>query len=195
MTSMLFPLLLAATLPAAEPSAAATDFIETLRPLCGQAFEGEVITDTPATPGPNPFAARPIVMHLRECGEDTVRIPLHLGEDRSRTWVITRTATGLRLKHDHRHPDGEPDTLTLYGGNSAPGADAKRVDFPADAESQALFQREGRSVSMQNTWTLEHRVGESFHYRLQRPEGRRFELRFDLRRPVTPPLPPWGASD
>ena len=31
----------------------------------------------------------------------------------------TTTATGLRLKHDHRHEDGHPDKVTLYGGDTA----------------------------------------------------------------------------
>ena len=48
-------------------------------------------------------------MHVRECSEDAIRIPFHVGEDRSRTWVVTRTANGLRLKHDHRHEDGSEE--------------------------------------------------------------------------------------
>ena len=47
-----------------------------------------------------------LVMHVRDCSADEVRIPFWVGEDHSRTWVVTRTETGLRLKHDHRHEDG-----------------------------------------------------------------------------------------
>jgi hypothetical protein len=54
-------------------------------------------------------------------------------EDRSRTWVITRTATGLRLKHDYRHTDGTPDALTMYGGDTVGPGTAQRQSFPADA--------------------------------------------------------------
>jgi hypothetical protein len=57
-------------------------------------------------------------MHVRRCEEDEIQIPLHVGENRSRTWIITRTDTGLRLKHDHRHPDGSEEEQTQYGGDT-----------------------------------------------------------------------------
>ena len=31
-------------------------------------------------------------MHVRDCSERELRIPFHVGDDRSRTWVVTRTA-------------------------------------------------------------------------------------------------------
>jgi hypothetical protein len=57
-------------------------------------------------------------MHVRTCSENALRIPFHVGDDHSRTWVITRTENGLRLKHDHRHEDGSEDAVTQYGGDS-----------------------------------------------------------------------------
>lgn len=174
----------------------AAAFLAALLPLCGQAFEGRVVADDQADAA---FAGKPLVMHVRECGEDEVRIPFHVGGDRSRTWVLTRTNAGLRLKHDHRHEDGEPDVLTMYGGDTASEGSAARQDFPVDAESIALFLREGRAVSTTNTWTLEHEPGERFAYVLTRPgtdtaPPRHFRVEFDLRRPVPPPPPPWGAE-
>mgnify|MGYP002652099858 CR=1 FL=1 len=59
-----------------------------------------------------------LVMHIRECSETEIRIPIHVGENRSRTWVATRQGEGLRLKHDHRHEDGSEDVLTQYGGDT-----------------------------------------------------------------------------
>lgn len=171
-----------------------SQFFERISALCGQAFEGEVVADTPPPTGDDPFAARPLVMHVRECSEREIRIPFHLGEDRSRTWVITRTGSGLRLKHDHRHADGSEDVLTQYGGDTTSQGTPSRQQFPVDAESQALFTREGRTVSNANTWAMEIEPGRAFVYELARPQ-RLFRVAFDLTRPVAPPPAPWGSED
>jgi hypothetical protein len=173
-----------------------TAFFTGLLALCGQAFEGRMTTDDPADAA---MGAQRLVMHVRECKDDEIRIPFHVGADRSRTWVITRTDAGLRLKHDHRHDDGSPDVLTMYGGDSDGTGSATRQAFPVDAESIDLFHREGRSVSTTNTWSLEHRPGRVFAYALSRPDvgnapGRRFRVEFDLRKPVPAPPPPWGVA-
>ena len=107
------------------------------------------------------------------------------GEDRSRTWVITRIGEDrLRLKHDHRHDDGTEDELSQYGGDSLEPGAAGRQSFPADAESIALFTRTDRTVSNTNVWSLE-RSPETFTYELARP-GRLFRVAFDLTRPQKP---------
>ncbi len=177
-----------ATTPAASPHDA---FLARLQALCGQAFEGRVVTSDAAD---RDMAGQRLVMHVADCSDDRVRIPFHVGEDRSRTWVISRTAQGLRLKHDHRHADGSEDLLTQYGGDTATPGTASRQDFPVDAESIALFRREGRDVSVTNIWAVEVTDG-LFAYELRRPPGpnaRHFRVEFDLTRPVaTPPLP-WG---
>jgi hypothetical protein len=174
----------------------AAAFFAALLPLCGQAFEGRVVSDDPADAG---WASQRLVMHVRECSEDEIRIPFHVGEDRSRTWVVTRTAQGLRLKHDHRHQDGSSDALTMYGGDSAGPGSATRQAFPADAESIAVFLREDRAVSVSNTWALELQPGRAFAYDLSRPASgpnleRHFRAEFDLTTPVPAPPPPWGAG-
>src|SRR5690606_8375018 len=102
---------------AAEPTPASA-FMASLAPLCGKAFAGKVVADTPAPTGPDAFAGKPLVMHVRECSADEIRIPFHVGDDRSRTWVLTPTDIGLRLKHDHRHEDGSDDAITMYGGDT-----------------------------------------------------------------------------
>jgi hypothetical protein len=82
------------------------------------------------------FAASVLVMHVRECSADEIKVPFHVerdGEwDRSRTWVITRTADGLRLKHDHRHEDGTDDAVTMYGGDTATPGTEIRQEFPVE---------------------------------------------------------------
>ena len=167
-------------------------FMARLQSLCGKAYEGRVVTNDPADAA---FAGKPLVMHVRECRPGEVRIPFHVGDDRSRTWIVTRTAAGLRLKHDHRHQDGSPDELTMYGGDTATPGTASRQEFPVDAESIALFTRTNRSVSNTNVWAMEVHPA-TFAYELRRPPipgGRFFRVEFDLTRPVAPPPPPWGV--
>ena len=187
----------ACTTPAPAPSPAATPqdaFFERLSALCGKAFAGRVAIDTPATPGDDPFAGKALVMHVRECNERELRIPFHVGDDHSRTWVVTRTGSGLRLKHDHRHADGSSDAVTMYGGDTATAGTASRQEFPVDAESQAMFAREGRTVSNTNVWAMEVHPGRTFVYELARPGGRMFRVEFDLVRAVAAPPAPWGSE-
>lgn len=127
---------------------------------------------------------------LRECDDDVIRIPFHVGDDRSRTWVVSRTGNGLRLKHDHRHEDGSEDEITQYGGDTAGPGTVTRQEFPADAHTTALIP-----AAATNVWTLELVPGRSFVYALRR-EGtdRRFRIAFDLARPVAAPRAPWGAE-
>jgi hypothetical protein len=173
--------------------APADAFLAALASHCGQAFAGKVRVDVPETPD-NAFAGKPMVMHVRECREGEVRVPFHVGDDHSRTWVITRTASGLRLKHDHRHEDGSPDESTMYGGDTAQAGTAIRQEFPVDAESVAMFGRLGMTASVTNTWAIEIVPGEQFVYELSRPGGRLFQVEFDLSKPVPAPPAPWGAT-
>jgi hypothetical protein len=131
-------------------------------------------------------------MHVRECKEGEIKIPFHVGDDRSRTWIVTRTATGLRLKHDHRHEDGSHDTVTMYGGDTSTPGTAARQEFPVDAESIELFERGGNKESQSNTWAMEIEPRQRFLYELSRPGGRLFQVEFDLRTPVEAPPTPWG---
>ena len=101
----------AATGPEQTRSKEQEQFWASLIALCGKAFEGQGIE---APTGNTTYVEKRLVMHVRRCEPDVVYIPFHVGEDRSRTWVITRTAQGLRLKHDHRHEDGTEDAVTQY---------------------------------------------------------------------------------
>jgi hypothetical protein len=131
---------------------------------------------------------------VRGCDDPTRRleVPFHVGDDHSRTWVLTRTDDGLRLKHDHRQEDGSDDAVTMYGGETASPGTASRQEFPVDAESIALFEREGLDVSVTNTWAMEIEPGQRFLYELARPGGRMFQVEFDLTTPVETPPVPWG---
>jgi len=164
-------------------------FFDRLGALCGKAYAGRVVTSDAAD---RDIASQPLVMHVRACSTEEIRIPFHVGEDRSRTWVISRTATGLRLKHDHRHADGSEDALTQYGGDTAAAGTPERQEFPADRHSRDLFVRENIAVSTANVWAVEIAPGGTFAYELRRP-NRHFRVEFDLARPVPAPPPPWGA--
>lgn len=179
--------------PTAERAASqarAEQLFQRLKPLCGQAFAGRIVADTPRS-ADDPFGGKTLVMHVRGCEADTIRIPFHVGEDRSRTWVFTRHPGGLRFKHDHRHRDGSEDELTMYGGELKPRGEGERYEFPADPESRALFRRLGREVSVPNVWAVEI-DDKRFVYELARP-GRLFRVEFDLTRPLPAPPPPWGG--
>jgi hypothetical protein len=165
---------------AASDAAPAGQFFHALQQLCGKRFAGTIVADQPPPAADDPFTGRALEMHVRDCSADEVRIPFAVGEDRSRTWVITRTATGLRLKHDHRHSDGTPDALTMYGGDTVAPGTAQRQSFPADAETLTLFKAQDRAVSLTNIWALELVEGRTFIYELARPTGRLFRVRFDL---------------
>ena len=140
------------------------------------------------------FADKRLVMHVRKCSADTIRIPFHVGEDRSRTWVLTRTDDGLRLKHDHRHEDGSDDAITMYGGDTASAGTATRQEFPVDTESVTMFTAADMTVSNNNTWAMEIEPGQTFVYELARPGGRLFRVEFDLTAPVELPPAPWGSE-
>ena len=171
----------AAASPAPAPVLSQNDFLARLNALCGQRFEGRVVTTDAADAK---FASERLIMHVRDCSADEVRIPFAVGEDRSRTWVVTKTDTGLRLKHDHRHEDGTTDVLHWYGGDTAGAGTAERQEFPVDAESITLFNANDAAVSTTNVWAMEVHPDRMFAYELRRP-NRHFRVEFDLTKPVT----------
>ncbi len=166
-----------ATAPAPAPADA---FFGRLQALCGKTFAGRVVTNDPLDAD---FAGKPLVMRVTGCTDSEVRIPFAVGEDRSRTWVITRTSDGLRLKHDHRHTDGTEDELSQYGGDTATPGSAARQEFPADAFSRTLFLAKGNPASVTNVWAVEVHPGQTYAYELRR-ENRFFRVEFDLSKPL-----------
>ncbi len=163
---------------------------------CGRAYEGELVSADAADAD---IARERLVMHVASCEPGEIRIPFHVGEDRSRTWVLTLGDAGdtLTLKHDHRHEDGSEDAVTQYGGTTAEPGTATRQQFPADDFSRALFVREGLDVSVANTWAME--IDDNrFAYELRRPDsadGRFFRVEFDLSEEVETPPPAWGSEN
>ncbi len=161
-------------------------FFNQLRHHCGKAYEGKVVVDTPKSAG---FEGR-LIMHVRKCSDTQIQIPFHVGDNHSRTWIITKTGSGLSLKHDHRHADGNFDRQTMYGGHTLDAGWSQAQSFPADQYSKELFIQLGTPQSNTNVWQM-FIYPDFFSYRLIR-EGREFRVNFDLTKPVEAPPAPWG---
>lgn len=153
--------------------------------LCGQAFER---------------VDAAYVMHVRQCYPDEIRIPVHVQEEdgtwnRSRTWILTRTDEGIRLKHDHRHDDGSEEEVTQYGGDTDQVGSAGIQTFPADEFTREVIDELVRGAA-NNIWRMEITPGEDFSYRLTRSDfDNALRWAFDLSNPVSPPPAPWGYED
>ncbi|BDX08626.1 hypothetical protein [Planctobacterium marinum] len=163
---------------------------QNLSALCGKAFEGEIVKETED----DGFGVgQKLVMHVRYCSDTEIQIPFHIGEDASRTWIITNTGAGLMLKHDHRNKDGSYHVSTMYGGHTVDSGWPQLQSFPADAYSKELFVKQGIPASVDNTWQMMI-YPQTFSYRLIRP-AREFQVDFDLTKPVEPPEAPWGYGE
>jgi hypothetical protein len=177
-------------------SASPTDiFWANLQKLCGKAFAGTITEDTSKSPD---FAGKALVMHVRSCEKNRIRIPFLVGEDRSRTWVLTKNGERIELKHDHRHEDGKPDKVTMYGGTTSNAGEAARQFFPADEETTRVVAapNDDSPSAAANIWWFEHIPGKHFSYNLRRlGRGRLFSVQFDLKKEVAAPSAPWGWKD
>ena len=145
-------------------------FMDRLQALCGKAFAGRLVTSDAADAD---MAGAAMVMHVRSCSPSEVRVPFHVRRkdgswDRSRTWIVTRTSTGLRLKHDHRHEDGSEDVRTQYGGDTATPGTATRQEFPVDQYSKDLFVQLNTPLSLTNVWAMDVEPGQRFAYEVRR---------------------------
>ncbi len=163
----------------------ASQFWNSLQKLCGKAFAGTVAA---APPEDTTFKDKKLVMHLRSCEKNVIRIPFFVGEDKSRTWVLTRQKNGrILLKHDHRHEDGTPDKVTMYGGLTSNFGSPTRQIFPADDETVKVIP------AASNVWWIDLVDGDYFSYNLRRMgTDRFFSIKFDLRNPIQFSEVPWG---
>lgn len=164
----------------------AEKFWSNLQSLCGDSYEGKIKSDNPN----DDFAGKKLVMHVRACDEDSIKIPFFVGDDKSRTWILTYEDDKIKLKHDHRHQDGSEDKITQYGGiASNSGLESLQV-FPADEETAELIP-----AAATNVWwiTLEDEI---FSYNLKRIGSEsNFTVEFDLSQSIDSPDAPWGWED
>jgi len=162
----------------ANPANTRQAFFENLSRWCGRSFEGA--TEFPPDPA-HPMAGKRLLLTVGPCSESEIRVPFQVGEDRSRTWVLTLGNQGLLLKHDHRHADGTPDEVTDYGGWATPDGTATRQRFAADEHTARLIPD-----AATNVWTLEFDPAASrLVYALERHGQPRYRASFRL-------LPPEG---
>ena len=189
-------LIITLTFTTAASAQSPTDtFWNELRKLCGKAYAGSIAADT--SPSPD-FTGKAMVMHVRSCEPNRIRIPFMVGDNRSRTWILTRKGDRIELKHDHRHEDGTPDKVTMYGGTSTNAGEATRQFFPADEETtRVVAAPQGRAPSAAaNIWWVDLVPGEHYSYNLRRLGGERlFTVKFDLTKEVSAPPAPWGWKD
>jgi hypothetical protein len=165
-------------------------FFDNISKLCGKAFAGKVAVDNADGDG---FANKKLVMHVRKCSANQIQIPFHVGDDSSRTFILTKTGSGISLKHDHRHKDGSSDDLTMYGGHTIDAGWAEVQSFPADQYSKELFVKQAIPQSIRNVWQM-YVYPNFFSYRLIR-EGREFRVDFDLTKAIETPAAPWGYQN
>ena len=99
-------------------------------PCAAAPIEGRVVT---TDPGDSEMAAARLVIHVARCDAGAVRIAFHVGADRSRVWVIARTADGPQ-------PQARPSPRGRQRGRAQPlwrrhgrrPAAPRRQEFPAD---------------------------------------------------------------
>ena len=167
-------------------SAEVQEFWGNLKLLCGKSFEGTL--ELPEND--EQFGDKKLVMHARSCNDSIIKIPFFVGEDKSRTWVITLKNDRITLKHDHRHKDGTDDEITMYGGTTTNSGQSSLQSFPADQETKTMIP-----AASSNTWwiTLDDK---QFTYNLRRlGTPRVFRVSFDLTKTIENPEAPWGWKE
>lgn len=170
----------------AQEQSPANQFWEKLQELCGKAFEGQIKEGM----SHQDFNGKKLVMHIRACEENRIRIPFFVGEDRSRTWVLTKEGGVIKLKHDHRHSDGCEEKITQYGGTATNAGFADLQVFPADQETATRI-----GYASGNVWWITLKDG-IFSYNLKRiGSDREISVLFDVTKEVQEPEAPWGWKD
>ena len=169
-----------------ENSIEVQKFWSQLQKHCGKSFEGTL--ELPEND--EDFGGKKLVMHVRSCENNRIRIPFFVGDDKSRTWVLTLDNDRIQLKHDHRHEDGSDDEITMYGGKTTNSGQATIQTFPADQETKQMIP-----AASTNIWwiTLDDK---QFTYNLRRlGTNRVFRVTFDLTKTIENPEAPWGWND
>lgn len=151
---------------------------------CGKSYEGKITEGAKEGDG---FTGERLVMQVLSCEKDQIKIPFYVGDDQSRTWILTFKNNRVQLKHDHRLKDGSHDEITMYGGTSTNTGHAHKQTFPADQETCDLIDR-----ACPNVWWMTIDEKEfTYNLRLVGSE-RQFSVSFDLTKPIEFNKIPWG---
>ena len=170
----------------AQQENGAQQFWNSIKNNCGKAFEGEIIS----APEDSKFRNKKLIIHVKSCSENIIKIPFIVGKDRSRTFILTYKNNRIQLKHDHRHEDGLPDEVTMYGGTTSNTGLPNIQFFPADQETSDLI-----SYASTNVWWITVDKT-SFTYNLRRVENDKpFTVKFDLTKSINLPEAQWGWED
>lgn len=156
-------------------------FLDNLSSLCGGTYSGSMVSDQSVDAD---WAEAALVVGPVSCDAGVVRMPLAVGEDTSRTWVVSRGEEGLEFRHEHVEPDGSPSAVTQYGGYARGDGTATRQAFPADELTRENFIENDIPESVPNVWTLTFEDG-VLGYALARPAtetavARDFRAEFDI---------------
>ena len=188
MKTLLYILLLLPLNLLAQEQTNSEKFWKQLETHCGKSYEGTITAGAVEGDG---FTGKKLLMHVRSCEKNDIRIPFFVGEDKSRTWVLKMNSDKiLSLKHDHRNPDGSEEKLTQYGGTSPNVGMANLQMFPADAHTTAILP-----AAATNVWwfTIDDK---NMTYNLRRiGSDRVFTVTFDLSKTVATPSAPWGTNE
>jgi hypothetical protein len=161
-------------------------FWNKLQQHCGKAYAGKM----PDGITQDDFKGKELIMHVRSCEPGRIRIPFVVGNNLSRTWVLTREEGLIQLKHDHRKEDGSEDKVTQYGGLATNQGFAHMQIFPADQQTASLLD-----YASGNVWWITVSDTE-FTYNLRRMgTDRLVSVVFDLTKEVSPPPAPWGWEE
>jgi hypothetical protein len=170
----------------AQGNETSISFWNTLNSHCGKAYSG--ILEIPEED--EAFGGKRLVMHIKSCAENEIKIPFYVGDDKSRTWILSMNDGVISLKHDHRHEDGTMDEVNFYGGTASNQGKANIQSFPADVLTQKLIPE-----AATNVWwiTIDEKT---FTYNLRRlGTDRVFRVVMDITRPIETPGAPWGWED
>ncbi len=176
---------LLSSVKAQPPVTAADSFFTRLQQHCGFIYEGVIKAGGRAGDG---FTGEKLYVQLLSCQPDALYLPFYAGSNKSRTWIIKKAGSFLRLKHIHMHEDGSEDKVSGYGGTATNSGNSNIQVFPADAFTCNLLP-----YACSNVWwfTL---TDEELTYNLRRMGSDRvFTVSFNLKKPVQDmPLLPWG---
>ncbi len=159
-------------------------FWDNIQSHCGNAYEGILADATPYYQ----MDEEHFVIHVRDCTDTLTHISLHIDGDNSRNLMLTKADGTLRLKHDHRNPDGTEEEITQYGGDAPkPGLETRQI-FWADAHTASILP-----LRDDNFWFLDIMDEKTLAYGVHWPrEGHSIRIEFDTSQTVEKPDDPWG---
>jgi hypothetical protein len=153
------------------------NFLANYSDYCGYAYKGQ--TNFVDLAGGDLFENAELTVIFRDCEEGIVRMPFHVDDDTSRTWIVQMTPQGLHLSHDHRYEDGSQHEANFYGGYADGEGNVMVQYFPSDWRT--IRDRPARQA---NLWAKEFDLAEmKYYYRLYLNDELRLEAEFDLSDP------------